>query len=106
MPELLSCPFCGGEAQIERHGSQRQSMIVGCTQCGCRVESGDVSGLTPPERWRWNRRAGEAALVEALENLIAQEDRYVRDAGVALDDPISEAVEHARKALRAAKGEG
>ena len=54
---LLPCPFCGGEAEIQRKGSHRASMIVTCTNCGCKVESGDVYGLTTPERMEWNRRS-------------------------------------------------
>ena len=54
---LLPCPLCRGGAEIERKGSHRASMIVTCTNCGCRVESGDVYGLTAPERMAWNRRS-------------------------------------------------
>jgi predicted RNA-binding Zn-ribbon protein involved in translation (DUF1610 family) len=53
---LLGCPLCGGEATIERKGSARASMIIACTNCGGRMESGDVYGLTKPESWAWNRR--------------------------------------------------
>lgn len=53
---LLGCPFCGGDATIERKGSARASMIIACTNCGGRMESGDVYGLTRPESWAWNRR--------------------------------------------------
>lgn len=61
MSTLLRCPFCGGEAEIERKGSARVSMIIVCQDCGCRVESGDVYGLTQPESWHWNRRVKHAA---------------------------------------------
>jgi hypothetical protein len=54
---LLPSPLCRGGAEIERKGSHRASMIVTCTNCGCRVESGDVYGLTAPERMAWNRRS-------------------------------------------------
>ena len=52
--KLLPCPFCGGEAEIEREGTGRQSCIVNCTQCGCSLSSGETfnSGST------WNQRAG------------------------------------------------
>lgn len=50
--ELLPCPFCGGEPEIERMGTSRSSMIISCTDCGCRVESGDVT-LSDP---KWNMR--------------------------------------------------
>lgn len=35
------CPFCGGEAEIERYGNKRQSTIYVCTECGCRLETGE-----------------------------------------------------------------
>jgi Lar family restriction alleviation protein len=57
MSELRECPFCGGKPEIERVGNARQSMIVACTNCGARVESGDVAGLTAPANYRWNARA-------------------------------------------------
>jgi Lar family restriction alleviation protein len=50
--KLLPCPFCGGEAEIERYGDRRQSTIYACTMCGCRLETG--------EEWDhgadWNKR--------------------------------------------------
>ncbi len=55
--KLKPCPFCGGGAEIERPGTAKQSMIIACEDCGCRVESGDVTGFTEPHRWQWNQRA-------------------------------------------------
>lgn len=53
MIQLLPCPFCGGEAEIERYGDPRQSTIYACANCGCRLETG--------EEWDhgtgWNERA-------------------------------------------------
>jgi Lar family restriction alleviation protein len=52
--QLLPCPFCAGQAEIVRHGSRRQSTIIACCDCGCRLESadeGDQYGAS------WNRRA-------------------------------------------------
>lgn len=49
MSELKPCPFCGGEAVVERFFTSRRSAIVACTQCGCTVEG--------PEVDVWNRRA-------------------------------------------------
>ena len=67
---LKPCPFCGGEAEIERHGGRRFSTIVACIECGCRLESGEV------HTWgsAWNTRAlstdlvraGASALMDAL----------------------------------------
>lgn len=49
--ELLPCPFCGGKAEIERYGTPRQSTIYNCTECGCRLETGEEWGYT-----QWNKR--------------------------------------------------
>jgi Lar family restriction alleviation protein len=46
---LLPCPFCGGEAKIERVGTARQSCIIACQECGCRLETGEV--WTMGEQW-------------------------------------------------------
>lgn len=70
--DLLPCPFCGGEAGIDRPGTMRASMKISCSNCGATVESGDVLGLTSPEAFAWNRRAEAlsrtgAVKVKALE---------------------------------------
>lgn len=51
--ELKSCPFCGGKAEIERYGNRRQSCIVVCTQCGCRLEGSDEDDESGSQ---WNKR--------------------------------------------------
>ena len=38
---LLPCPFCGGEAKVQRLGTSRASYIVGCTECHCTLESNE-----------------------------------------------------------------
>lgn len=48
---LLPCPFCGHDAEVEREGTGRQSCIVACTWCGCRLESNE-SGAGAA----WNER--------------------------------------------------
>lgn len=53
MPKLDPCPFCGGEASFERLGTNRQSCIINCENCGCRLETGE-SGESCGEQW--NRR--------------------------------------------------
>lgn len=55
--QLKPCPFCGGEAKVERMGTARASMIYVCDECGCTLETG--------ETWlnsncRWNTRHKEA----------------------------------------------
>ena len=32
---LAPCPFCGGEAEVEQQGANRQSHIIACINCGC-----------------------------------------------------------------------
>ena len=51
--ELLPCPFCGGDAYIERVGNRRQSTIYECGSCGCRLETGEEFNHGK----RWNERA-------------------------------------------------
>lgn len=53
---LKPCPFCGGEPEVEREGTHRQSHIIACTECGCRVESGEVDWTAGN---KWNERVKE-----------------------------------------------
>lgn len=52
---LDPCPFCGGEAEIERVGNSRQSTLYVCTDCGCRLETGEEWG----HGRLWNRRTAQ-----------------------------------------------
>jgi Lar family restriction alleviation protein len=67
MSDLLPCPFCGGEAEIERVGTPRQSTIYACTECGCRLETGEEWG----HGTQWNTRAPSVGGVGAVELLSA-----------------------------------
>ena len=51
--ELKTCPFCGSEAEIKQMGTHRVSMIVGCTDCGCILETGET---WIDEKSNWNVR--------------------------------------------------
>ena len=56
MPEdrlLKPCPFCGGEAKVKAMGTNRRSMVIGCTECSCDLETGET---WVDENIRWNRR--------------------------------------------------
>lgn len=58
MIKLKPCPFCGGEAEIERMGTNRQSCIIACTECGCRHEGPDEYDRCG---YQWNLRATDQA---------------------------------------------
>ena len=50
---LLPCPFCGDtDPEITQVGTNRQSCIISCTNCGCVLESNEIGA----GRF-WNRRA-------------------------------------------------
>lgn len=71
--------------------------------CGClhnflTIEAGAHESIHCP------LHAAAPALLAALINLVTAEDRYVRESGMKLDDPISAAVEDARAAIHAANG--
>ena len=55
--ELLPCPFCGDEAEIQVRGTKNNSMVIACLNCGARVESPDIYGVTDPKYYHWNMRA-------------------------------------------------
>jgi len=50
-PVMKPCPFCGGEAEVIREGTNRASCIVGCSACGCRLESNEIG-----HGYYWNDR--------------------------------------------------
>ena len=52
--ELKPCPFCGGEAEFERTGTNRRSCIVTCTDCGATHEGPDEYDNSGSA---WNTRA-------------------------------------------------
>jgi Lar family restriction alleviation protein len=62
---LKPCPFCGGEAEIERLGDHRQSTIYQCTNCGCSLETSEEWGHGD----RWNERARPAASGDLRERI-------------------------------------
>lgn len=64
MSELKPCPFCGGEASIERVGANRVSMKISCKDCGCSVESSET---WINENSQWNTRAENKELTTLRE---------------------------------------
>jgi len=70
---LLPCPFCGGKADVERNGDRRQSAIVVCLDCGCRLESNEHGSGHD-----WNQRAAQTSEVkEAFLDICENIDVYV-----------------------------
>lgn len=57
-------PFCKGDAEIERMGTPRQSTIYSCTECGCRLETGEEWG----HGRIWNERAAPDGLTNSDEH--------------------------------------
>ncbi|HUX47009.1 MAG TPA: Lar family restriction alleviation protein [Desulfosporosinus sp.] len=52
---LLRCPFCGGEPEVVRKGTSRQSHIISCTECGCTLETNETGDFCGGQ---WNNRIG------------------------------------------------
>jgi hypothetical protein len=88
-PELLPCPFCGGEAAIQLDRG-RGTVGVGCTKCtACQPPSWDIDSETWARR-AWNTRAlsqtlpapgeVERRLAPAIERLRIAVEHY-RDNG-------------------------
>jgi len=71
--KLKPCPFCGGEAEVERLGTKRASMIIVCSQCGCCLESGDVSGFADDKHLQWNMRYEEFPTRDSLFSAMAND---------------------------------
>ena len=64
-PELLPCPFCGGEAAFidDRQNPYDTDGHVECTQCGARID----------DDWElWNNRANPSKETKALKKQIQQ----------------------------------
>lgn len=64
MTFLKPCPFCGGAAVVEREGTPRQSCIVLCEDCGCRLESNENGAGHD-----WNQRVADVAVPRAEKRL-------------------------------------
>lgn len=58
---LKKCPFCGGEPDVIRYGTNRQSALVSCSNCSCTLESNEEGA----GHW-WNTRTELAELQAEL----------------------------------------
>ena len=61
--ELKPCPFCGGEAHIDRMGTGRASMSISCEDCGTNMETGET---WIDENSHWNQRVTDAPKSEKV----------------------------------------
>jgi len=78
MPELLPCPFCGGEAHIWEDPSHSKAWFIGCDDDDC---LGTINWAESKEVIiaAWNRRADTALGAEAMRRAASAEAiRYVQ----------------------------
>jgi transcription initiation factor TFIIIB Brf1 subunit/transcription initiation factor TFIIB len=48
---LRRCPFCGSHPEVHREGTRGYSCVIGCANCGCKLESNEIGYGD-----EWNRR--------------------------------------------------
>lgn len=75
--KLLPCPFCGGEAKLERkvvcygHGEYVEVAYIKCEECSCRTGemwNGNIEQRVKDAIQSWNRRKPMQEIVEKLES--------------------------------------
>lgn len=95
--ELLNCPFCGGEAELNLIGDFRfiHCFKVTCKECGC---TQDISISDEEVVEAWNTRIPMQNIVERLEEELATCQHYDRNGKciyeeTARKDGISKAIE-------------
>ena len=93
MSELLSCPFCGGEAETLTAESMYGGYLFGimCNDCRSR---GDVYDTEAEAIAAWNSRADyhgyEQAAIEAWESIKAWNSRAERTCEFSIKDNMNE----------------
>lgn len=107
MPELKSCPFCGGEAELEYDALHHFALCRACLSSTDRMNSeGDAISA-------WNRRSPPAAVpdpVAAIKFALTIDDHYDRieflhafvDGRVNADEEWDDWREYRAKAISAA----
>lgn len=94
--KLLPCPFCGGEARLQRRNKKHGYYVV-CKACGCRTPYYQYQFLSREELRNtaiatWNTRIPIDRIIEQLERLceynseqtftyhdVENPDRYTRE---------------------------
>lgn len=81
MSELKRCPFCGGEARLQRWHRKSDYYVI-CKECGCRTPLFQYQFDSKEERRKdaintWNNRKPLERVVERLETegKLADEER-------------------------------
>lgn len=64
--KLKPCPFCGGEAHVERMGTSRVSMQIDCGDCGAGMETGET---WIDEHSSWNGRPSHDRMMGEIAEL-------------------------------------
>lgn len=54
---LRRCPFCGSHPEVHREGTRGYSCVIGCTNCGCKLESNEIGYGE-----EWNRRCDDTPI--------------------------------------------
>ena len=68
---MLPCPFCGhDDIAVEREGSGRQSCIVACEWCGCRLESNENGDGDAWNNRDWQGMTKQFAAVGFLQGVL------------------------------------
>ena len=79
--KLLPCPFCGGEARLQRKGKKREYYVI-CKKCGCRTpyykyQFSSNEKLREEAIATWNTRKPMERIIERLEEeATAYEDNF------------------------------
>lgn len=106
-PELLPCPFCGGESDIDHDHTVEENHAYGCRKCGIWFDTFNSDKATAA----WNTRAAPTTaqimadprvkkLVEALEPfaVFAQSDSFDK---LPDDTPMTQGSKFARRQVTA-----